>query len=131
MAKLRLYEFDLTVYQLEDKIDKTGNRYLEAKGYHRYDGITVKGVHYDAYDAFSKIILYGTNDILDETIRRLNKSSNKKLLITVIDSDIMNKLSKSTLLSYLVVYYFDFKTNRVGTRKLIKRLQEKETENYE
>lgn len=128
MPRLRLYEFELTLIDVQKKKDKVGKEYLLAKGYHRYDGINLNGTHYKAYDSFSAIQLYGSTQILDETIRRLSRARNNKLIIDVIDSDIVNKLKNNQLLSMLVVYYYDFKKQRIGTRKLIKRLEKNENE---
>lgn len=122
MPKLRLYQFDLTIIEVQDKVDKIGKRYLLAKGYHRRDEMDIKGVHYPAFDSFSSIQLYGSDQILDETIRRLASSKKQKLKIEVLDSDLVNKLKGKKLLSMLVIYFFDFKTHRIGTRKLIKKL---------
>lgn len=123
MPKLRLYEFELTVLNVEDRVDKKGTRYLLTKGYHAHNEFNLKGKQYKAYDSFSAIALYGSNQLLDETIRRLNKVSTHKLVIDVLDADIMTTLKKKKILTYLFVYFYDFKKDRMGTRKLIKKLQ--------
>ena len=126
MPRLRLYEFELTLTDVIDKKDKKGDRYLLAKGYHTFVAVKLNGNHYKAYDQFSSIQLYGTNQILDETIRRMQSEKTHKIVIDVLDSDLVNKLKDKKLLSMLVVYWFDFKKRRFGTRKLIKKYEREE-----
>lgn len=126
MPGIRLYQFELTIIDIMDKTDKAGKRYLLAKGYHRYQGIKLNGVHYNAYDSFSAIQLYGSDQLLDETIRRLSRARNGKLILDILDSDLVNKLKDKKILSMLIVYFYDFKVKRIGTRKLIKKLEKGE-----
>lgn len=128
MPKLRLYEFELTITEIKDAVDKVGKRYLLAKGYHRYSSIRINGYHYNTIDVFQMIALYGSNQILDETVKRFNegKRAKKKLVVDVIDADISTQLKNKSVVVYLFVYYYDFKTNRFGTRKLIKKLQKQQ-----
>lgn len=125
MPKLRLYEFDLIVSSINDTIDELGRRYLFVRGYHRYNAVRTNGCHYHTIDTFNFIALYGSSQLLDETIKRFNefKRKNKKFILNIIDADISTKLKKNMINVCLYVYYYDFKENKFGTRRLMNKIQ--------
>lgn len=125
MPKLRLYEFDLIVTDIFDNTDELGKRYLFVRGYHKYRAINTNGVHYQTIDTFNFIALYGSNQLLDETIKRFNeyKRKNEKLILNIIDADISTKFKNKMVNVCLYVYYYDFKIKKFGTKRLINKIQ--------
>lgn len=123
MPKLRLYEFEFTLIDATRRTDNRGKDCLLARGYHKYNSTTIKGNQFKAYDSFSTIVLYGSSQLLDETQHRLLQSKDNKIILDIIDSDITTRLKGKHLICTLLVYFYDFKINRFGTRKLIRKLQ--------
>lgn len=131
MPKLRLYPFFLTITDIVDTYDKRGVRCLKVKGFHSYNANKADGTPYTAFDNFNAIIMYGTRKLLDETVNRFEETRDKKLIIEVLDADIINILKQGYIVSTLLVYYYDFKIHRFGTRKLIKKRQAELTKSSE
>ena len=124
MSRLRLYPFAFTITHIIDAYDKRGTRCLKVKGYHSYTAYKTDGSTFKTFDNFSAIVLYGVKELLDETISRFRSSRDNRLKVDVLDADISNILRNGTLYSSLLVYYYDFKEQRFGTRKLIKHQQQ-------
>lgn len=135
MPKLRLYEFKLYIKRIEESIDDEGRKFLKAKGYSTFAGKNHKGKKYLSYNQFTSIKLYGSMQLLDETKKRLWNSKEGKLLLNIIDSDLITPLINGQIKPILYVYYYDFDKNKFGVKKIMKKIEkeamEREEENEE
>ena len=114
---MRVFDIIITIKSIEEKIDKTGARFLKARGW-----CAEKNIHGITRSFFASIQLYGTNGLLDETKNRLwlQTAEKPKLKLQVYDSDLTLPLINGKSFSILKVYYYDFFTKKVGTKKQMK-----------
>jgi hypothetical protein len=107
---MKLEELRLTITRLEEALDKDGNTYLKAKGYHTYK-TEIKGRKINAFNFFTNIRLYPINELqLEETKNRLFSSTEEKpkLKIIAYQCDLATPLTNGRIFCNLTVNRFDF-----------------------
>lgn len=111
-------KYDIYIKHIEEAVNAKGVRYLKCKkGYHRSRDISAKGRRYDKFDFFSAIHLFGDDELLDETKRRLWEQTVKdpKLKLHVITGDIEVPMLNRMRVPILKCYEYDFVDDKYGT----------------
>ena len=121
------------IYEMKDS---NGKRYLQAIGTHCYDATSLNGTNHKAFNNFTAIQLLGSEELLDETIRRFDEAGIMGLDLVLKDTELYTRYKMSTfksraVITLLVVYLYDFVEDPIDADYTISRLMQEEQWNEE